>query len=119
MAGIVAIASTSTADTLVSPADSRIGLAIEELDTPTLLLDRAASDRNLAKMALFFANRPSKLRPHFKNHKCVTLAKRQLAAGAADHQPDHPMRMVAGEHLGDAPAPGMTRDDDPLDLQMV
>ena len=83
MAGIVAIASTSTADTLVSPADSRIGLAIEELDTPTLLLDRAASDRNLAKMALFFANRPSKLRPHFKNHKCVTLAKRQLAAGAA------------------------------------
>ena len=83
MAGVVAIASTSTADTLVSPADSRIGLAIEELDTPTLLLDRAASDRNLAKMALFFANRPSKLRPHFKNHKCVTLAKRQLAAGAA------------------------------------
>ena len=82
MAGVVAIASTSTADTLVSPADSRIGLAIEELDTPTLLLDRAASDRNLAKMALFFANRPSKLRPHFKNHKCVTLAKRQLAAGA-------------------------------------
>ena len=83
MAGVVAIASTSTADTLVSPADSRIGMAIEELDTPTLLLDRAASDRNLAKMALFFANRPSKLRPHFKNHKCVTLAKRQLAAGAA------------------------------------
>jgi D-serine deaminase-like pyridoxal phosphate-dependent protein len=63
-------------------ADSRIGLRVEEIDTPTLLLDRAASDRNLEKMAAYFRNRPAKLRPHFKNHKCVTLAKRQLAAGA-------------------------------------
>jgi D-serine deaminase-like pyridoxal phosphate-dependent protein len=63
--------------------DPRIGQAIEDLDTPTLLLDRAASDRNLARMAQFFADRKSKLRPHFKNHKCVTLAKRQLAAGNA------------------------------------
>ena len=63
-------------------SDSRIGCAVEELDTPTLLLDRAASDRNLAKMAAFFKNRPAKLRPHFKNHKCVTLARRQIAAGA-------------------------------------
>lgn len=62
--------------------DLRVGRPLVELDTPTLLLDRAASDRNLAKMASFFRTRPAKLRPHFKNHKCVTLAKRQLAAGA-------------------------------------
>jgi D-serine deaminase-like pyridoxal phosphate-dependent protein len=62
--------------------DSRIGLPIERLDTPTLLLDRAASDRNLRRMASFFADRPARLRPHFKNHKCVPLARRQLAAGA-------------------------------------
>jgi len=62
--------------------DARIGRAIEELDTPTLLLDRAASDRNLARMAGFFRDRPAKLRPHFKNHKCVTLAQRQMLAGA-------------------------------------
>ena len=62
--------------------DPRIGRAIEELDTPTLLLDRAASDRNLARMAGFFRDRPAKLRPHFKNHKCVTLAQRQMLAGA-------------------------------------
>ena len=61
----------------------RIGRPVDELDTPTLLLDRAASDRNLAKMAAFFRDRPAKLRPHFKNHKCATLAKRQLAAGSA------------------------------------
>ena len=66
----------------VSPLDPRIGRPLEDLDTPTLLLDRAASDRNLARMAAFFRDRSAKLRPHFKNHKCVTLAKRQLAAGA-------------------------------------
>lgn len=66
----------------VGNSDSRIGRPLAELDTPTLLLDRAASDRNLAKLAAFFRERPAKLRPHFKNHKCVTLAKRQLAAGA-------------------------------------
>ena len=63
-------------------SDPRIGRSVADLDTPTLLLDRAASDRNLAKMGAFFQDRPAKLRPHFKNHKCVTLAKRQLASGA-------------------------------------
>ena len=63
-------------------SQARIGQMLSELDTPTLLLDRAACDRNLARMAAFFADRPAQLRPHFKNHKCVTLAKRQLAAGA-------------------------------------
>jgi D-serine deaminase-like pyridoxal phosphate-dependent protein len=63
-------------------ADPRLGRPLTEIDTPTLLLDRAASDRNLAHMAAFFRDRPAKLRPHFKNHKCVTLARRQVAAGA-------------------------------------
>jgi D-serine deaminase-like pyridoxal phosphate-dependent protein len=63
-------------------ADPRIGRTLAEIDTPALLLDRAASDRNLARMAAFFRDRPAKLRPHFKNHKCVSLAKRQMAAGA-------------------------------------
>lgn len=76
MAGVTSLNSMGTVS-----QDARIGQAIEDLDTPTLLLDRAASDRNLAKMAQFFANRTSKLRPHFKNHKCVTLARRQMAAG--------------------------------------
>ena len=60
-----------------------IGKPIEDLDTPALLLDRAACDRNLRKMAEFFRDRPCRLRPHFKNHKCVTLARRQLEAGSA------------------------------------
>ena len=71
-----------TQQQMTDGTDPRIGRALDELDTPTLLLDRAASDANLAHLARFFADRPAKLRPHFKNHKCVTLAKRQLAAGS-------------------------------------
>lgn len=67
---------------IVSPEDPRIGRPVDTLDTPALLLDQAASDRNIRKMADYFSARPSKLRPHFKNHKCVSLARRQLAAGA-------------------------------------
>ena len=62
--------------------DPRIGRQLADIETPTLLLDRRACERNLLRMASFFKNRSAKLRPHFKNHKCVTLAKKQIAAGA-------------------------------------
>src|ERR1039457_4906563 len=39
-------------------------------------------ERNLAKMARFFVAGPSRLRPHYKNHKCPALAGGQMAAGA-------------------------------------
>jgi D-serine deaminase-like pyridoxal phosphate-dependent protein len=41
-----------------------------------------AMEANLKTMAAFFAEGPTRLRPHYKNHKCVALARRQLAAGA-------------------------------------
>ncbi|NLZ00229.1 MAG: DSD1 family PLP-dependent enzyme, partial [Pirellulaceae bacterium] len=66
-----------------APADGWIGAPLEDLDTPALLLDRSASDYNLQRMAEFFRGRGCQLRPHFKNHKCVTLARRQLDAGSA------------------------------------
>jgi D-serine deaminase-like pyridoxal phosphate-dependent protein len=52
------------------------------LDTPALLVDLPAMERNLATMAEFFRNRPAKLRPHFKNFRVLTLADRLIAAGA-------------------------------------
>ncbi len=39
-------------------------------------------ERNLAKMARRFAAGPTRLRPHYKNHKCPALARRQMEAGA-------------------------------------
>jgi D-serine deaminase-like pyridoxal phosphate-dependent protein len=41
-----------------------------------------AMEANLQRMAAFFAEGPTRLRPHYKNHKCVALARRQLAHGA-------------------------------------
>jgi D-serine deaminase-like pyridoxal phosphate-dependent protein len=62
---------------------SAIGSPIEDLDTPALLLDWDISESNLKRMAAFFKDRPCQLRPHFKNHKCATLARRQLDSGSA------------------------------------
>lgn len=39
-------------------------------------------DRNIRRMAEFFAARACKLRPHFKAHKTPEIARRQLAAGS-------------------------------------
>ncbi len=52
------------------------------VDTPALLLDAGALKANVQRMAAFFTGRHCKLRPHFKSHKCTTIAKLQLDAGA-------------------------------------
>lgn len=59
----------------------KVGSLIEELDTPTLLLHWPTAQRNLHRMAAFFEGRKSRLRPHFKNHKCPELARRQIETG--------------------------------------
>jgi D-serine deaminase-like pyridoxal phosphate-dependent protein len=52
------------------------------LNTPALVLDVAALDRNIAAMAAFAAAHGLKLRPHAKTHKSVDIARRQIEAGA-------------------------------------
>ncbi len=54
----------------------------EALNTPVLVIDRPALERNIARMAAFAADKGVKLRPHAKTHKSVDIAKLQLAAGA-------------------------------------
>src|SRR5688572_4423263 len=53
-----------------------------DLSTPALIVDVPALDRNIERMARFFAGLPCKLRPHFKAHKTPEIARRQLAAGS-------------------------------------
>ncbi len=53
-----------------------------DVDTPSLMLNAAALRANIQRMAAYFADRPCNLRPHFKSHKCTTIARLQLAAGA-------------------------------------
>lgn len=56
--------------------------ALAQLATPCLLVDLAACDRNIARAAEYFRDRQAKLRPHYKAHKCSTLLRRQVEAGA-------------------------------------
>jgi D-serine deaminase-like pyridoxal phosphate-dependent protein len=53
-----------------------------DLNTPVLVIDRPALERNIARMADFAAAKGVKLRPHAKTHKSVDIAKLQIAAGA-------------------------------------
>ncbi|MGE5525839.1 MAG: DSD1 family PLP-dependent enzyme [Rhodospirillaceae bacterium] len=59
-----------------------IGMPLDEVDTPCLLLDMDAFERNVQRLAESLADRRVKVRPHAKSHKCPQIAMRQLAAGA-------------------------------------
>jgi D-serine deaminase-like pyridoxal phosphate-dependent protein len=52
------------------------------LNTPALVLDIDALDRNIAAMAAIVTAHGAKLRPHAKTHKSIDIARRQIAAGA-------------------------------------
>jgi D-serine deaminase-like pyridoxal phosphate-dependent protein len=52
------------------------------IDTPALVLDLDAFERNLQRMADALAGSNVRLRPHAKSHKCPEIAKRQVALGA-------------------------------------
>jgi 3-hydroxy-D-aspartate aldolase len=53
-----------------------------DIPTPALIVDVAALERNIQRMAAFFATGTCQLRPHFKAHKTPEIARRQLAAGS-------------------------------------
>lgn len=59
------------------PSDS-----IREIDTPALILDLDAFERNLANMQQSLSGSQVRLRPHAKSHKCPEIAARQIALGA-------------------------------------
>ena len=54
----------------------------EDLPTPALLLDLDLFERNLHTMSTALESSSLALRPHAKTHKCVEVARHQIAAGA-------------------------------------
>lgn len=58
------------------------GIPLEDVDTPALVLDLDALERNIARMAESVKGSGVRLRPHAKSHKCAEIARRQIAAGA-------------------------------------
>ncbi|MFY9317091.1 MAG: DSD1 family PLP-dependent enzyme [Burkholderiales bacterium] len=62
-------------------APAEIGMRLEEVDTPALILDLDAFETNLKRLAQAVRGRV-RVRAHAKTHKCPEIARRQVAAGA-------------------------------------
>src|SRR5690348_1517494 len=73
----MAVASQSLNAALVGRTNGRLQIA-----TPALVIDLASFERNVAAMQEHCNRVGLKLRPHAKTHKSVSVAKRQIAAGA-------------------------------------
>jgi D-serine deaminase-like pyridoxal phosphate-dependent protein len=58
-----------------------VGQRIEEVDTPALILELDAFEKNLDTLTRSVAGRV-RVRAHAKTHKCPEIARRQIAAGA-------------------------------------
>jgi D-serine deaminase-like pyridoxal phosphate-dependent protein len=62
-------------------APAKVGDKLEDVDTPALILDLDAFEKNLSTLKDAVKNRV-RIRPHAKTHKCPEVAKRQIALGA-------------------------------------
>jgi D-serine deaminase-like pyridoxal phosphate-dependent protein len=61
---------------------AQAGDRLGDVETPALIVDLDAFERNLAAMADAVRGTGVRLRPHAKSHKCPEIAKRQMALGA-------------------------------------
>src|SRR5271166_4943543 len=61
---------------------AEIGMSLDEVDTPALVIDLDAFERNLRRLPEQIAGRPVKARPHAKTHKCPVIALKQVELGA-------------------------------------
>jgi D-serine deaminase-like pyridoxal phosphate-dependent protein len=61
---------------------AEIGMSLEEVDTPALVIDLDAFERNLKRLAERVAGSGVRLRPHAKTHKCPVIALKQMELGA-------------------------------------
>ena len=66
----------------MNPPPAEIGVPVAEVETPALMIDLDALDRNIAKMAEFARASGVRVRPHAKTHKSTAIALRQIALGA-------------------------------------
>ena len=64
------------------PAPASVGMRVEDVDTPALIVEMRTLERNLERMAAFAEQHGVRLRPHAKMHKCPALATLQIALGA-------------------------------------
>ncbi|KQW18387.1 alanine racemase [Afipia sp. Root123D2] len=68
----------------MSNCPAEIGMTLDQIQTPALIVDLAAMEENIAILAKRVAENKAgvRLMPHAKTHKCVEIAQLQIAAGA-------------------------------------
>ena len=66
----------------MNPYRPEIGMPLSEVDTPSLILDLDAFERNLDRMDASLAGKSIRIRPHAKSHKCPEIALAQIKRGA-------------------------------------
>jgi len=79
-------------------AQAWVGLSVDAIDTPSLVINLDAMERNLARMAAFARERGLRLRPHAKMHKSAELSRLQMAQGAVGvcvQKTDEALRLAA------------------------
>ena len=59
-----------------------VGLPLEEMDTPALVIDLEAMEGDLKRMAACSAGLGADIRPHARTHRCAVVAKKQIELGA-------------------------------------
>ena len=65
-----------------APPPASTGMPLAQVDTPALVIDLDAFERNLARMADFARRAGVRLRPHAKTHKSPIIGAMQVARGA-------------------------------------
>ncbi|HUI34989.1 MAG TPA: alanine racemase, partial [Stellaceae bacterium] len=60
---------------------AEIGMSLDEVDTPALIVDLDAFERNLRRLPERVGGKV-RLRPHAKTHKCAVIALKQMELGA-------------------------------------
>ncbi len=66
----------------IDEVERLIGQPVAMIDTPALVIDLDAMERNLMAMAAFARERGLRLRPHAKMHKSAWISRRQIELGA-------------------------------------
>jgi D-serine deaminase-like pyridoxal phosphate-dependent protein len=64
-------------------SERSVGTELDGIDTPAMLVDLPAADRNIERMLGRFRGTPVRVRPHLKTVKSPEFARRMLDAGAA------------------------------------
>ena len=92
------------------------GVTLNDLPTPSLIIDLDGLEGNIAKMAKHAKETGINLRPHGKTHKCPEIAHRQIKAGALGLCS---ATISEAERMADAGVPGILITSESVGLNKI